>query len=171
MVNNDGLKDTTFRTQCELHTWWGSYCERNVVSFISTMMVFYTCCLFLLTFYVFRPLPVFFIAEINPNRGTLETRYVWYGYMTYRSLKLKMLFWIEQRRTCHFPLTKMSYEFLLLRIWSIRYEPTTDHFRYHFYLQLKKDILEGRLQVPRSTAALLASYAVQCKYQHRIWVF
>ena len=37
-------------------------------------------------------------------------------------------------------------------------------FRYHFFLQVKRDILEGRLHCPRSTAALLASYAVQCKY-------
>ena len=36
-------------------------------------------------------------------------------------------------------------------------------FRYHFFLQVKRDILEGRLHCPRSTAALLASYAVQCK--------
>ncbi|XP_064456583.1 tyrosine-protein phosphatase non-receptor type 4-like isoform X2 [Ornithodoros turicata] len=33
--------------------------------------------------------------------------------------------------------------------------------RYYFFLQLKKDILEGRLVVPPATAALLASYAVQ----------
>lgn len=35
--------------------------------------------------------------------------------------------------------------------------------RYHFFLQIKKDILEGRLVVPQPTAILLASYAVQCK--------
>ena len=35
-------------------------------------------------------------------------------------------------------------------------------FRYHFFLQLKKDILEGKLVVPYKSAALLASYAVQC---------
>ncbi|XP_022645902.1 uncharacterized protein LOC111243893 isoform X1 [Varroa destructor] len=33
--------------------------------------------------------------------------------------------------------------------------------RYHFFLQIKKDILEGRLVVPQPTAILLASYAVQ----------
>ncbi|XP_037562400.1 tyrosine-protein phosphatase non-receptor type 4 isoform X5 [Dermacentor silvarum] len=33
--------------------------------------------------------------------------------------------------------------------------------RYYFFLQLKKDILEGRLVIPPATAALLASYAVQ----------
>lgn len=30
------------------------------------------------------------------------------------------------------------------------------------FLQLKKDILEGRLVVPNKSAALLASFAVQC---------
>lgn len=35
--------------------------------------------------------------------------------------------------------------------------------RYHFFLQIKKDILEGRLIVPQPTAILLASYAVQCE--------
>ncbi|XP_064647817.1 tyrosine-protein phosphatase non-receptor type 4-like isoform X4 [Lineus longissimus] len=36
-----------------------------------------------------------------------------------------------------------------------------EYTRYHFFLQVKKDILEGRLKVPISTAASLASYAVQ----------
>lgn len=35
--------------------------------------------------------------------------------------------------------------------------------RYHFFLQVKRDILEGRLVTPPSTAALLASFAIQCK--------
>ncbi|XP_052682171.1 tyrosine-protein phosphatase non-receptor type 4-like isoform X7 [Crassostrea angulata] len=33
--------------------------------------------------------------------------------------------------------------------------------RYHFFLQVKRDILEGRLVTPPSTAALLASFAIQ----------
>ena len=41
-------------------------------------------------------------------------------------------------------------------------------FRYHFFLQVKKDILEGKLVVPYKTAGLLASYAVQCKYKQ--WI-
>ncbi|XP_033762691.1 LOW QUALITY PROTEIN: tyrosine-protein phosphatase non-receptor type 4-like [Pecten maximus] len=36
-----------------------------------------------------------------------------------------------------------------------------EYTRYHFFLQVKRDILEGRLVCPPSTAALLASYAVQ----------
>lgn len=36
-----------------------------------------------------------------------------------------------------------------------------EYTRYHFFLQLKKDILDGKLIVPSATAVLLASYAVQ----------
>ena len=42
-----------------------------------------------------------------------------------------------------------------------------EYTRYHFFLQLKKDISEGRLIVPYKTAVLLASYAVQCKNYKR----
>ncbi|XP_064614139.1 tyrosine-protein phosphatase non-receptor type 4-like [Liolophura sinensis] len=38
---------------------------------------------------------------------------------------------------------------------------TEEYTRYHFFLQVKKDILEGRLVCPPGTAALLASYSVQ----------
>ena len=36
--------------------------------------------------------------------------------------------------------------------------------RYHVFLQLKKDILDGRLVPPLKSAAILASYAAQCQY-------
>jgi len=36
-----------------------------------------------------------------------------------------------------------------------------EYTRYHFYLQIRKDILSGKLKVPPSTACLLASYTVQ----------
>lgn len=36
-----------------------------------------------------------------------------------------------------------------------------EYTRYHFFLQVKRDILEGRLFCPRTTELLLASYAVQ----------
>nr|CAD7571593.1 unnamed protein product [Timema californicum] len=36
-----------------------------------------------------------------------------------------------------------------------------EYTRYHFYLQVRRDILQGRLQLPPSTACLLASYTVQ----------
>lgn len=38
-----------------------------------------------------------------------------------------------------------------------------EYTRYQFYLQLRRDILEERLQLAPSTAILLASYTVQCK--------
>ncbi|XP_023229327.1 tyrosine-protein phosphatase non-receptor type 4 isoform X1 [Centruroides vittatus] len=36
-----------------------------------------------------------------------------------------------------------------------------EYTRYHLFLQIRKDILEGRIIVPPATATLLASYAVQ----------
>ena len=39
-------------------------------------------------------------------------------------------------------------------------------FRYQFFLQLKKDIRNGKLVIPHKTAVLLASYAVQCEFIH-----
>lgn len=38
-----------------------------------------------------------------------------------------------------------------------------EYTRYQFYLQVRRDILEGRLILAPSTACLLASYTVQCK--------
>jgi tyrosine-protein phosphatase non-receptor type 4 len=39
-----------------------------------------------------------------------------------------------------------------------------EYTRYHFFLQLRRDILDGRLVAPPSAACLLASYVVQCNY-------
>lgn len=36
--------------------------------------------------------------------------------------------------------------------------------RYHFFLQLLRDLIEKRLPLPHSSAVLLASYAVQCEH-------
>ncbi|XP_051154879.1 tyrosine-protein phosphatase non-receptor type 4 isoform X3 [Leptopilina boulardi] len=36
-----------------------------------------------------------------------------------------------------------------------------EYTRYQFYLQIRRDILQGRLQLPSSTACLIASYTVQ----------
>ncbi|XP_063233077.1 tyrosine-protein phosphatase non-receptor type 4 isoform X2 [Bacillus rossius redtenbacheri] len=36
-----------------------------------------------------------------------------------------------------------------------------EYTRYHFYLQVRRDILQGRLQLPPSTACLLSSYVAQ----------
>lgn len=35
--------------------------------------------------------------------------------------------------------------------------------RYQFYLQIKQDILQGRLPIPFDLTAELGAYAVQCK--------
>lgn len=37
--------------------------------------------------------------------------------------------------------------------------------RYQFFLQLKLDILEGRLECPYDISVKLAAYALQCKYK------
>jgi hypothetical protein len=37
------------------------------------------------------------------------------------------------------------------------------YFRYQFFLQVKQDILQGRLPVTFDLAAELGSYVVQCK--------
>ncbi|VDN01332.1 unnamed protein product [Thelazia callipaeda] len=39
-----------------------------------------------------------------------------------------------------------------------------EYTRYHVFLQLKKDLLEGRLVCPESTAVMLASYAAQSEF-------
>lgn len=43
---------------------------------------------------------------------------------------------------------------------SLREELT----RYQFFLQLKQDIFDGRLECPYQTAVELAALALQCKY-------
>lgn len=37
-----------------------------------------------------------------------------------------------------------------------------EYTRYHFYLQLRKDIIVGRLNAEESVMATLASYVLQC---------
>lgn len=39
-----------------------------------------------------------------------------------------------------------------------------EYTRYQFYLQIKRDIFQGKLPIGLNTACLLASYTVQCKY-------
>lgn len=42
--------------------------------------------------------------------------------------------------------------------------------RYQFFLQVKRDVEQGRLPVPIELAAQLAAYAVQCKYIGLWWL-
>lgn len=37
-------------------------------------------------------------------------------------------------------------------------------FRYQFFLQVKQDVLQGRLPCPIDTAAELGAYIIQCKF-------
>ncbi len=39
------------------------------------------------------------------------------------------------------------------------------HFRYQFFLQLKQDILQERLECPYETAVQLSALALQCKFK------
>jgi hypothetical protein len=41
-----------------------------------------------------------------------------------------------------------------------------EYTRYHFYLQIRKDLADGRLMCSEGSMAMLASYAVQCKSGH-----
>ena len=41
--------------------------------------------------------------------------------------------------------------------------------RYQFFLQVKRDILQGRLPVSFETGAELAALAVQCKYNNSVY--
>lgn len=40
--------------------------------------------------------------------------------------------------------------------------------RYLFSLQMKRDLMEGRLICTENTGALLASHLVQCRFYHTI---
>jgi len=45
----------------------------------------------------------------------------------------------------------------------VAYLKSVVYFRYQFFLQVKQDILQGRLPVTFDLAAELGSYVVQCK--------
>lgn len=44
-----------------------------------------------------------------------------------------------------------------------------EYTRYHFYLQLRKDIVSGRLTGDESILATLASYVLQCRADLEKW--
>ena len=45
---------------------------------------------------------------------------------------------------------------------------SSTHSRYQFFLQIKQDVLTGKLEVPQPTAIELAALCVQCKYVDKI---
>lgn len=54
--------------------------------------------------------------------------------------------------------------FCRCRIFNMnRYEPC---YRYQFFLQLKQDILQGRVPVSQELMAELGAYVVQCEYKY-----
>ncbi|KAK3587914.1 hypothetical protein CHS0354_014428 [Potamilus streckersoni] len=71
--------------------------------------------------------------------------------------------WLDPLKTIKKQCRGPPYEFFF-RVKFYVSDPSKlaeEYTRYHFFLQVKRDIVEGRLQCPRSTAVLLASYAVQ----------
>eukprot|EP00106_Octopus_bimaculoides_P003360 XP_014770802.1 PREDICTED: tyrosine-protein phosphatase non-receptor type 4-like isoform X3 [Octopus bimaculoides] len=71
--------------------------------------------------------------------------------------------WVDPLKTVKKQCRGPTYEFYF-RVKFYVSDPSKlseEYTRYHFFLQLKKDLLEGRLVCPHSTSALLSSYAIQ----------
>ncbi|GAB1603054.1 tyrosine-protein phosphatase non-receptor type 4-like isoform X2 [Argonauta hians] len=71
--------------------------------------------------------------------------------------------WVDPLKTVKKQCRGPTYEFYF-RVKFYVSDPSKlgeEYTRYHFFLQLKKDLLEGRLACPHSTSALLSSYAIQ----------
>jgi len=61
---------------------------------------------------------------------------------------------------------------LRLKVKFYSSEPNTlreELTRYQFFLQLKQDILEGKLQCPHQVTVQLAALALQCEYLNNIF--
>lgn len=89
---------------------------------------------------------------ISPYRGVEMTDEVWMLRKILTKSPLTNLFWT---RTNPVQASKNMYEFHTQYIWSLL------HCRYYLCLQLRKDILQGRLPCSFVTLALLGSYALQ----------
>uniref|UniRef100_H3AZ86 FERM domain-containing protein n=1 Tax=Latimeria chalumnae TaxID=7897 RepID=H3AZ86_LATCH len=80
--------------------------------------------------------------------------------------------WCTHRRCAQHYLKRGSPHSLNFRVKFFVSDPNKlqeEYTRYQYFLQLKQDILTGRLPCPYNTAALLASYAVQSElgdYSH-----
>lgn len=71
--------------------------------------------------------------------------------------------WVDPLKTIKKQCRGPTYEFYF-RVKFYVSDPSKlseEYTRYHFFLQLKKDLVEGRLVCPHSTSALLSSYAIQ----------
>ncbi|CAL1581314.1 unnamed protein product [Knipowitschia caucasica] len=83
--------------------------------------------------------------------------------------------WLDPNKTIRKQLRRGSPHSLSFRVKFFVSDPSKlqeEYTRYQFFLQIKQDILTGRLPCPHNTAALLASYAVQselgdyCEEEH-----
>ncbi len=78
--------------------------------------------------------------------------------------------WLDSTKTLKKQLTlTMSPYHLYFKVRFFLTDPSTqmdDEFtKYLYVLQIKKELLSGKMWCPRSTAAILASYIVQSKFQ------
>lgn len=72
--------------------------------------------------------------------------------------------WVDPLRTLKRQIKTEPPYLLYFRVKFYVSDPSRlqeEYTRYHFYLQLKRDILEGKLYCPKGIAALLCSYCVQ----------
>ncbi|XP_026073841.1 tyrosine-protein phosphatase non-receptor type 4-like isoform X2 [Carassius auratus] len=72
--------------------------------------------------------------------------------------------WLDPNKPIRKQLKRGSPHHLNFRVKFFVSDPNKlqeEYTRYQYFLQIKKDILSGRLPCPHNTAALLASYAVQ----------
>lgn len=80
--------------------------------------------------------------------------------------------WLDPNKPIRKQLKRGSPHSLNLRVKFFVSDPNKlqeEYTRYQYFLQIKQDILTGRLPCPYNTAALLASYAVQSElgdYNH-----
>lgn len=75
--------------------------------------------------------------------------------------------WLDATKVLKKQLTTMSPHHLYFKVRFFLTDPSTqidDEFtKYLYVLQIKKELLSGKMWCPRSTAAVLASYLVQSK--------
>ncbi|XP_073970241.1 protein tyrosine phosphatase Meg isoform X3 [Rhodnius prolixus] len=70
--------------------------------------------------------------------------------------------WLDPTKPVKKQLRGQGYFYLRVKFYVTDPSKLQEEYtRYHFYLQIRKDILNGKLLVPPSTACLLASYTVQ----------
>jgi tyrosine-protein phosphatase non-receptor type 4 len=85
--------------------------------------------------------------------------------------------WLDSTKILKKQLTTMSPYHLYFKVRFFLTDPSTqidDEFtKYLYVLQIKKELLSGKMWCPRSTGAVLASYLVQSKLMEKkiIYIF